>query len=184
MVVCQPPARISGLQIPAPNKKMILMWSVFCLPWLWAARKVWPFLLSSSRRYGSRRVVDHAFLFSPATEYRIQNTPTGGPAALWHTKINTALIISTRIRQTTKLEVLDNSDYGMALEDELRVLDWDVLCRFCKLRKIGCMLQILSSSHWVAFMIICKGLASMILQNCFDQQCLDSSAALHCVLLC
>ena len=35
-----------------------------------------------------------------------------------NTKINTALFISTRIRQSTKLEVLDNFDYGIALEDE------------------------------------------------------------------
>ena len=55
--------------------------------------------------------------------------------------------------------MLDNFDYGMALENELRVLVEDILCRFGMLRKFGFMLQILSSSHWVAFMINFKGWA-------------------------
>ena len=64
-----------------------------------------------------------------------------------NTKMKTALFISTRIRPSTKLEVLDNSDHGMALKDEFGVLDQDILCQFCKFRKFDFMLQILSPSH-------------------------------------
>ena len=46
------------------------------------------------------------------------------------------------------------------------------------------MLQILTSSHPVDIMIICKGLSSTMLQEGFDQQCLDLSAELRCVTTC
>ena len=41
-----------------------------------------------------------------------------------NTKINTTLFISTRIRQSTKLEVFDIFDYCMALEDKILTKFW------------------------------------------------------------
>ena len=67
---------------------------------------------------------------------------------------------------------------------QLRILDKDIPCRFGKLRKFGFMLKILVSSHWDAFMILWKGQASTMLRKDFDPQCLDSSAALRCVMEC
>ena len=43
-----------------------------------------------------------------------------------NTKINTVLFISTRIKQSTKLDMLDTFDYGIALQDEFGVLDQDL----------------------------------------------------------
>ena len=74
------------------------------------------------------------------------------------------------------LEVWDNFDYGMALENELGVLDQGIVYSFGKIRKFGFMLQI--SLHLfqlliLAIMIICKHimLSSTIMQRKCFQRC-------------